>query len=123
MFLKIIEKAVLDRNNAVSAAYARSAGYLSRLGSDAALLRLASYSRGLYFNAEDETRRQVAGEITYAVSKFATDRFNALASEFLPFIFFAKHDFDDHVKEQFEKTLYPLNVLNRQNGPSNTLQL
>jgi proteasome component ECM29 len=104
MFLKTIEKAVLDRNNAVSAAYARSAGYLSRLGSDGALLRLASYSRGLYFNAEDETRRQVAAEITYAVSKFATDRFNALASEFLPFVFFAKHDFDDHVKEQFEKT-------------------
>jgi proteasome component ECM29 len=104
MFLKVIEKAVLDRNNAVSAAYARSAGYLSRLGSDGALLRLSSYSKGLYFNAEDETRRQVAAEITYAVSKFATDRFNALASEFLPFVFFAKHDFDDHVKEQFEKT-------------------
>ena len=104
MFLKIIEKAVLDRNNAVSAAYARSAGYLSRGGSDDALLRLASYARGLYFNAEDETRRQVAAEITYAVSKFATDRFNGLASEFLPFVFFAKHDFDDHVKEQFEKT-------------------
>jgi len=104
MFLKIVEKAVLDRNNAVSAAYARSAGYLSRLGSDGSLLRLASYSRGLYFNAEDETRRQVAAEVTYAVSKFATDRFNALASEFLPFVFFAKHDFDDHVKEEFEKT-------------------
>jgi proteasome component ECM29 len=104
MFLKIIEKAVLDRNNAVSAAYARSAGYLSRLGSDAALLRLASYSKSLYFNAEDETRRQVAAEIIYAISKFATDRFNALAAEFLPFVFFAKHDFDEHVKEQFEKT-------------------
>jgi proteasome component ECM29 len=103
-FLKITEKAVLDRNNTVSAAYARSAGYLSRLGSDGALLQLISYSKGLYFNAEDETRRQVAAEITYAVSKFATDRFNALASEFLPFVFFAKHDFDDHVKEQFEKT-------------------
>jgi proteasome component ECM29 len=104
IFLKILEKAVLDRNNAVSAAYARSAGYLSRLGSDGALLRLVSYSKGLYFNAEDETRRQVAAEITYAVSKFATDRFNALAAEFLPFVFFAKHDFDEHVKEQFEKT-------------------
>jgi proteasome component ECM29 len=104
IFLKITEKAVLDRNNAVSAAYARSAGYLSRLASDDALLRLAIYSRGLYFNAEDEIRRQVAAEITYAVSKFATDRFNALASEFLPFVFFAKHDFDDHVNGQFEKT-------------------
>lgn len=104
IFLKITEKAVLDRNNAVSAAYARSAGYLSRLGSDEAILRLAAYSKDLYFNAENETRRQVAGEIVYAVSKFATDRFNALASDFLPFVFFAKHDFDEHVKKQFENT-------------------
>lgn len=103
-FLKVTEKAVLDRNNAVSAAYARATGYLSRLGSDDGLLRLAAYAKGLYFNAEDETRRQASGEIIYAVSKFATDRFNAVASDFLPFVFFAKHDLDEHVKEQFEKT-------------------
>jgi proteasome component ECM29 len=104
VFLKIVEKAVLDRNNAVSAAYARSAGYMARLGSDDSLLRLATYSTSLYFNAEDETRRQVAADIIYAVSKFATDRFNALATDFLPFVFLAKHDSDEHVKEQFEKT-------------------
>ncbi|KAH7364484.1 proteasome stabiliser-domain-containing protein [Rhexocercosporidium sp. MPI-PUGE-AT-0058] len=103
-FLKVTEKAVLDRNNAVSAAYARATGYLSRLGSDDGLLRLAAHAKGLYFNAEDETRRQVSGEIIYAVSKFATDRFNAVAADFLPFVFFAKHDLDEHVKEQFEKT-------------------
>lgn len=103
-FLKLVEKAVLDRNNAVSAAYARSAGYMARLGSEEALLRLAAYSKNLYFNAEDEVRRQVAADIVYAVSKFATDRFNSLAADFLPFVFFAKHDFDEHVKEQFEKT-------------------
>ncbi|PBP24678.1 proteasome component [Diplocarpon rosae] len=104
VFLKVAEKAVLDRNNAVSAAYARATGYLSRLGSDDGLLRLAAYAKGLYFNAEDEARRQVSGEIVYAVSKFATDRFNSVAAEFLPFVFFAKHDLDEHVKEQFEKT-------------------
>jgi len=103
-FLKLVEKVVLDRNNAVSAAYARSAGYMTRLGSEKALLRLAAYSKDLYFNAEDESRRQIAADIIYAVSKFATDRFNSMASEFLPFVFFAKHDFDEHVKEQFEKT-------------------
>ena len=103
-FLKIMEKAVMDRNNAVSAAYARSAGYLSRLGSEDAVLRLARFSKGLYFDAEGETGRLVAAEIIYAISKFATDRFNSLAADFLPFVFFAKHDLDEHVKEQFEKT-------------------
>ena len=103
-FLKIMEKAVLDRNTAVSAGYARAAGYMSRLASDDALLKLASYSKDQYYTAEDEQRRQVAADIIYAVSKFATDRFNALAAVFLPFVFFAKHDLDEHVKEQFEKT-------------------
>ncbi|TVY53367.1 Proteasome component ECM29 [Lachnellula cervina] len=103
-FLKLLEKAVLDRNNAVSAGYARSTGYLARLASDDSLLRLVAFSKNLYFDAEDETRRQVSADIVYAVSKFATDRFNALASEFLPFVFFAKHDSNEHTKEQFEKT-------------------
>ncbi|ESZ95349.1 hypothetical protein SBOR_4283 [Sclerotinia borealis F-4128] len=103
-FLKILEKSVLDRNNAVSASYARAAGYVSRLASDKALLRLLTFSQDLYFNAEDETRRQVSSDLIYAVSKFATDHFNSLASDFLPFVFFAKHDFDDATKKQFEKT-------------------
>lgn len=81
-FLKILEKSVLDRNNAVSASYARAAGYVSRLASDKALLRLLNYSQDLYFNAEDETRRQVSSDLIYAVSKFATDHFNSLASDF-----------------------------------------
>ena len=104
LFLKIIEKAVLDRNNAVSASYARAAGYISRLASDDSLIRLASYAKKQYFDGDDENKRQIPAEIMYAISKFATDRFNALASDFLPFIFFAKHDLDEHVKEKFNKT-------------------
>ncbi|EPE29251.1 ARM repeat-containing protein [Glarea lozoyensis ATCC 20868] len=104
VFLKLLEKAVLDRNNAVSAGYARACGYLTRLASDNSVTRLATYSKKLYFDAEDETRRQISADIIYSVSKFATDRFNAYASAFLPFVFFAKHDSDDHVKEQYEKT-------------------
>ncbi|KAH8603038.1 proteasome stabiliser-domain-containing protein [Bisporella sp. PMI_857] len=103
-FLKAIEKTVLDRNNAVSAGYARSAGYMARLASDDSLFRLAQYAKNLYFDAEDETKRQVAADLVYAISKFATDRFNSMAVDFLPFVFFAKHDFDEHVKDQFEKT-------------------
>lgn len=104
VFLKNIEKSVLDRNSTVSAAYARAAGYIARLGSDQQILKLANYSKSLYFSAEDESRRQISADIIYAMSKFATDRFNSLASEFLPFVFMAKHDFDEHVSDQFSKT-------------------
>lgn len=68
------------------------------------MLRLSSHSKKLYFNADDAAKRQVSAEIVYAVSKFANDRFNAMASVFLPFVFFAKHDLEESVREQFEKT-------------------
>lgn len=102
-FIKLIEKAVLDRNSTVSASYAKSAGYLARLATDVQLLKLATFTKTQYFAAEDETRRQIMAEILYAVSKHASDRFNALAAEFLPFVFFAKHDFDEQVRELCEK--------------------
>ena len=38
----------------------------------------------------------------FAVAKHASDRFNDLATSALPFIFVAKHDADEHVREQFQ---------------------
>jgi proteasome component ECM29 len=77
---------------------------LTYCSSDEALIRLSSHSVKLYFNAEDAAKRQVSAEIVYAVSKFASDRFNAMASLFLPFVFFAKHDLEESVREKFEET-------------------
>lgn len=103
-FLKAMEKAVLDRNNAVSVAFSKTSGYISRLASGHALSGFASYTRVLYFNSESENRRQISGEIVYAIAKYASDRFNSLANNFLPFVFFACHDYDAEVKKIFEKT-------------------
>ncbi|RKF57342.1 Proteasome component ECM29 [Erysiphe neolycopersici] len=103
-YLKAVEKAVLDPNNTVSVAFAKASGYISRLVSDKALIGLASYIRSLYFEAESENRRLISGEIIHAVAKFASDRFNSMASKFLPFVFFASHDTDSEVKQLFEKT-------------------
>lgn len=103
IFLQDIERAVLDRNSTVSAAYARAAGYVSRLASDMQILKLAAYSKNLYLSAENENRRQISADIIYAVSRFAPDRFHSLAVEFLPFVFMAKHDTDKDVKEYFGK--------------------
>ncbi|KAI6249762.1 Proteasome component ECM29 [Erysiphe necator] len=102
--LKAVEKAVLDPNNSISVAYAKASGYISRLVSDKALISLATYTRTLYFEAENENKRLISGEIIHAVAKFASDRFNSMASNFLPFVFFASHDSDNEVRQLFEKT-------------------
>ncbi|KAI7191871.1 ARM repeat-containing protein [Hortaea werneckii] len=106
-FLKMIEKVVLDRNETVSSSYAVAAGYMARAASQKQVLRLVSFCKNLYFQSEDDRaavtpRRAItSGEIIAAVAKHASDKFKDIASTTLPFVFVAKHDPNDQVKEQF----------------------
>ncbi|KAL8836363.1 MAG: hypothetical protein Q9170_002936 [Blastenia crenularia] len=103
-FLRLARKQVLDRNDTISASYSAACGYLARLTSDEEILKLVDYCRKLYFDSDDEHHRLVAGEILLGTSKFATDRFNALAAEILPFVFLAKHDSYERAKTAFQDT-------------------
>lgn len=103
-FLKLIEKQVLDFNPTVSSSYAVSAGYVARVASDKQILKLIAFSKRLYFTSDDDRSRVASGDIVHAFSKHASDRFNTLAVELLPFVFVAKHDSHEHVKEQFQTT-------------------
>ena len=103
-FLPLARKQVFDRNDTISSSYAAACGYLTRLTSDEALLDLVGYCRKLYFDSDDDRHRIIAGDIVHAISKHATDRFNSVASEALPFIFVAKHDTDEKARVLFEET-------------------
>lgn len=101
-FIRLSRKQVVDRNDTVSSAFAAACGYLARLASDKEILQLFAYNQQLYFDCEDDRQRKVSGDITYAVSKHAADRFKSVASEVLPFVFVAKHDTTQHVKAYFQ---------------------
>ncbi|KAJ6092920.1 hypothetical protein N7486_008209 [Penicillium sp. IBT 16267x] len=103
-FIQVLCKYVVDRNETVSASYCTSLGYLMRLASDERVLKTIDYAKTLYLEAEDATTRAVAAEILYSSSKLSNDRFMAFATAALPFVFVCKHDADEHVKEEFEKT-------------------
>ena len=103
-FLKLARKQVLDRNETISASYSAACGYLSRLVSDDDILSLVKHCRKLYFDSDEDRHRVISGDIILAVSKYATDRFNALAADFLPFIFFAKHDSHEPARTLFHDT-------------------
>jgi proteasome component ECM29 len=79
-------------------------GYLLRLASDDQVLKTIDYAKKLYLNAEDANTRTIAAEILYSASKLSNDRFMAFATAALPFVFVCKHDADEHVKEEFDKT-------------------
>ncbi|MCJ1276828.1 proteasome component M29 [Puttea exsequens] len=103
-FLPLARKQVFDRNETISSSYAAACGYLSRLASDEALLKLIEACSKLYFDSDDDRHRVIAGDIIYAISKYATDRFNSLGGEVLPFVFVAKHDTYERAKSLFEDT-------------------
>ncbi len=104
-FLPLARKQVFDRNDTISSSYAAACGYLARLASDEVLAKeLVASCHKFYFDSDDERHRVIAGDIVYAVSKHATDRFNSLASDFLPFVFIAKHDTYERAKTLFEDT-------------------
>ncbi|KAI1487705.1 proteasome stabiliser-domain-containing protein [Biscogniauxia mediterranea] len=101
-FLKSMETQILDRNHEASKAYARSAAYLLRTASPETRERFTLRVVDLYFNAEDETRRQKIADAVLAIAKVSPDAFTDLESRLLPFAYFAKHDTDDYVAEEFD---------------------
>jgi len=103
-FMPLARKQVFDRNDTISSSYATACGYMARLASDDSLLKLVEGCRTLYFDSDDDRQRMISGDIVYAVSKHATDRFNSLAGEILPFVFVAKHDTYERAKSLFSDT-------------------
>ena len=103
-FLILARKQVLDRNDTVSSSYAAACGYLARLASNDEILKLIAFAQTLYFKSDDERHRAISADITFAISKHATDRFNALAGDILPFVFIAKHDPYERAKTPFQET-------------------
>ncbi|KAI9759437.1 MAG: proteasome component M29 [Chaenotheca gracillima] len=103
-FLKLVQRTIMDRNDTVSSSYATSMGYICRLATDAQLLQCNNFAKKLYFDSEDERHRVISGDVVNAIGKHATDKFSALAADFLPFVFLAKHDSHEHVQESFKNT-------------------
>ncbi|KAI5922512.1 proteasome stabiliser-domain-containing protein [Camillea tinctor] len=102
IFVKSMETQILDRNHEASKAYARSAAYLLRTASPDTRERFTLRLVDLYFNAEDETRRQKIADAVLAIAKVSPDAFTSLESRLLPFAYFAKQDTDEYVAEEFE---------------------
>ncbi|KXJ96093.1 proteasome component ECM29 [Microdochium bolleyi] len=103
LFLKAMETQVLDRNNEVNRAYAKSAAYLLRTASPETRERFTNKLTLLYMGAEEDARRQKVADAVLAIAKVSPDAFNDLESRLLPFAYLGKHDTDEYVSEVFEE--------------------
>ncbi|KAI0432054.1 ECM29 protein [Xylaria sp. FL1042] len=102
MFVKSLHTQILDRNNEVSKAYAKSAAYLLRSASPETRDRYTTRLVDLYFAAEDDLRRQKVADAVLAIAKVSPDAFTDLETRLLPFAYFAKFDTDEYVSEACE---------------------
>lgn len=99
MLVKSLHTQILDRNNEVSKAYAKSAAHLLRSASPETRNRYVTRLEDLYFAADDEVRRQKVADAVLAIAKAAPDAFTDLETRLLPLAYFAKFDTDEYVAE------------------------
>ncbi|KAG6362717.1 hypothetical protein INS49_007810 [Diaporthe citri] len=102
-FLRLLEKQCIDRNDEVSQGYAKAAAYIMRHAPSEAKERFISKFETLYFNAEDEARRQKVADVVLSLSKISPDHFNALEGSLLPFSYLGMHDLDEYVAKAFKE--------------------
>ncbi|KAG5927105.1 hypothetical protein E4U42_002583 [Claviceps africana] len=101
--LQILEKQTMDRNDEVSQAYARAAAYMIRAAPDASRVRFCEKFVSMYFQAEDESRRQKVADVIVSLAKVSPDHFTAQETVLLPFAYLGSHDIDEYTERVFRE--------------------
>ncbi|KAG0202738.1 hypothetical protein BGX28_004843 [Mortierella sp. GBA30] len=91
-FLKTLGSIIKDRSPAVRKSYAVAAGYMSRLATDTALVKLIDRLGVYYLDTEDEELRSISAITVREISKNASDRFKDVASAILPTVYYGSFD-------------------------------
>ncbi|CAK7892078.1 proteasome component Ecm29p [[Candida] anglica] len=92
-----------DKNDAIATSYATAAGYLCRISSLNAIAAYADNLLELYFESDFDRSRLVCAVASESVAKYSKDKFESIASSFLPLAFIGQHDPLDNVREPFER--------------------
>ncbi|RGP76946.1 proteasome-associated ecm29 like [Fusarium longipes] len=102
-FLQIMEKQTMDKNDEVSQAYARATAYMLRAAPDSSKTRFCKKFIDMYFDAEEESRRQKTADVIVALAKISPDHFTALETHLLPFSYLGSHDTDEYTSKAFKE--------------------
>lgn len=100
-FLQLMEKQTMDKNDEVSQAYARATAYMMRAMPDSSKSRFCDRFIDMYFEAEEETRRQKIADVIVALAKISSDHFSTLETRLLPFAYLGSHDIDEYTSKVF----------------------
>ncbi|KAF9155982.1 hypothetical protein BG015_007778 [Linnemannia schmuckeri] len=101
--LKTLGSAIKDKSPAVRKSYAVAVGYLSRLVTDAALVKFVERLGGYYLDTEEEDLRSIAAVAVREISKNASDKFKGVASAILPTVHYGTFDAHKDIAEVWKE--------------------
>ncbi|KAF9547279.1 hypothetical protein EC957_008628 [Mortierella hygrophila] len=101
--LKTLGSAIKDKSPAVRKSYAVAVGYLSRLVTDAALVKFVERLGGYYLDTEEEDLRSIAAVTVREISKNASDKFKGVASAILPTVHYGTFDAHKDIAEVWKE--------------------
>ncbi|KAI9024387.1 proteasome stabiliser-domain-containing protein [Phycomyces nitens] len=97
-FLKALSGAIRTKNPAVRKSFATATGYVCQLASFDKVVSLIKHLKKLYLEDEDEHSHAASAVTVVEMTRFATDRMNAVATEIVPLIYYGEHDPDKNLK-------------------------
>ncbi|KAF9934512.1 hypothetical protein FBU30_001653 [Linnemannia zychae] len=101
--LKALGSAIKDKSPAVRKSYAVAIGYLSRLVTNAALVKFVERLGGYYLDTEEEDLRSIAAITLREISKNASDKFKGVASAILPTVYYGTFDAHKEIAEVWKE--------------------
>ncbi|KAI8374250.1 proteasome stabiliser-domain-containing protein [Radiomyces spectabilis] len=90
--LKALSGAIRSKNPVVRKSYATAVGYICQLATYDRLISLIKHLKKLYIEEEDEDSHVASAVTCVEITRFATDRTKAVASEIVPLLFYGEHD-------------------------------
>ncbi|KAG0376841.1 hypothetical protein BGX24_007138 [Mortierella sp. AD032] len=101
--LKTLGSAIKDKSPAVRKSYAVAVGYISRLVTDAALVKFVERLGGYYLDTEEEDLRSISAVTVREISKNASDKFKGVASAILPTVHYGTFDAHKDIAEVWKE--------------------
>lgn len=105
--LKMASSQLKDRNDTVARSYAMACGYVVRCSSIKSTQSLSKRLVKYYFEKKAETGEDrfplISAYTSECVFKFSNDKFQSIASAFLPLAFIGKHDPNEQISTNFKK--------------------
>ncbi|KAI7869867.1 proteasome stabiliser-domain-containing protein [Spinellus fusiger] len=102
-FLKALSGAIRAKNPAVRKSFATATGYVARLASFDTTVSFINHLKKLYIKEQDEEYHLSSAITALEMTRFATDRMNAVATDIVPLIYYGEHDPEKNLSDLWKE--------------------